>query len=103
LQERLQAAQEELSQLRDNHAELKKTSDEKWPAWIADKKMLEDTIVDLSNSEKHAETDRSSRENEIRQLEERANVGLYSFLDSKPQCLIFVFCRLRKSVIPTKS
>ncbi|KAG1722508.1 TPR/MLP1/MLP2-like protein-domain-containing protein [Suillus lakei] len=40
--------------------------------WTNDKKTLEDTIVDLSTSERTSETDRTTRENEVRQQEERA-------------------------------
>ncbi|KAG1882174.1 hypothetical protein F4604DRAFT_1678591 [Suillus subluteus] len=36
------------------------------------KKTLEDTIIDLSTSEKTSETDRTTRESEVRQQEERA-------------------------------
>jgi nucleoprotein TPR len=45
-------------------------------AWTNDKKTLEDTIVDMSTSEKSSENDRTSRENEVRQQEERAKVHL---------------------------
>ena len=70
----MQAVQEESTQLKNKHDELQKTFDVERTAWTSDKKMLEDTIVDLSTTEKNAETDRSSREDEIRQLEERAKV-----------------------------
>ena len=39
-----------------------------------DKKTLEETIVDMTTSGKHLERDRSSREHEVRNLEERAKV-----------------------------
>ncbi|KAF8340155.1 hypothetical protein F5887DRAFT_919553 [Amanita rubescens] len=72
LQERLQLAQEELTQLKGRQDELQKALDAEHAAWVSDKKTLEDTIVDLSTSERNTETDRSSREDDIRQLEERA-------------------------------
>lgn len=75
LQERLEAAQEELAQLRNKHSELQKTFDDEKAAWTNDKRTLEGAIVDLSTSEKHAETDRSSRENEIHLLEDRAKAA----------------------------
>ncbi|KAG2088542.1 uncharacterized protein F5147DRAFT_789370 [Suillus discolor] len=40
--------------------------------WTNDKKTLEDTIVDLSTSEKTSETDRTTRKSEVCQQEERA-------------------------------
>lgn len=42
---------------------------------MQDKKTLEGTIFDLSVSEKSSETERSSREDEVRQLEERARAA----------------------------
>ena len=39
---------------------------------MQDKKTLEGTIFELSTSETSAETERASREDEVRQLEERA-------------------------------
>lgn len=43
-------------------------------AWTNDKKTLEDTIVDMSTSERHSEIDRTAHEREVRALEERAVV-----------------------------
>ena len=80
VQERLQLAQEELTQLKGRQDELQKALDVERAAWVSDKKTLEDTIVDLSTSERNAETDRSSREDDIRQLEERAKVSILSSL-----------------------
>ena len=100
-QERLQAARKERAQHHDKHAELKKTTDEERLAWIADMKTLEDMIIDFrSDSEKHAETDHSSRENEIRPLESAGQCGLFLGLETS---VFYLCCRLRKSVIPTKS
>ena len=57
------------------YTELQKTFETERNAWTNDKKTLEDTIVDMSTSEKHSESDRTSREGEVRQQEERAKVG----------------------------
>ncbi|KAF8718325.1 hypothetical protein AX14_011889 [Amanita brunnescens Koide BX004] len=65
---------EELTQLKGRQDELQKALDAERAAWVSDKTM-EDTIVDLSTSERNAETDRSSREDNIRQLEERAKAA----------------------------
>lgn len=73
----MELAQEELAQLKGKQDELQKTFDADRAAWASDKKTLEDTIVDLSTSERNAETDRSSREDDIRQLEERTKVIIY--------------------------
>lgn len=60
--------------------ELRKTYETERDTWTADKKTLEDTIVDLSTSEKHSENDRTSRETEVRQQEERAKVVFRAFI-----------------------
>ncbi|KAJ2925786.1 hypothetical protein H1R20_g11316, partial [Candolleomyces eurysporus] len=72
LQEKLEAANTELTQLREQLSSINKTFEEERAAWKNDKKTLEDTIVDMTTSEKHLETDRASREHEIRSIEERA-------------------------------
>ncbi|TFK40767.1 hypothetical protein BDQ12DRAFT_679995 [Crucibulum laeve] len=75
LQERLQVAQEEVTQLTAKYNDLQKTFESERITWANDKKTLEDTIVDMSTSEKHSESDRSSREQEVHQLEERAKAA----------------------------
>ncbi|KAF5382472.1 hypothetical protein D9615_003024 [Tricholomella constricta] len=75
LQEKLQAAQTELAELHAKHNELQKTFEAERIAWTNDKKTLEDTIVDMSTSEKHSESDRNSREKEVRLQEERAKAA----------------------------
>jgi nucleoprotein TPR len=77
LQEKLTAAQNELAQLTTRYNELQKSFESERTAWTNDKKILEDTIVDMSTSEKNSEYDRTSRENEVRQQEERAKVRSY--------------------------
>ena len=64
----------ELLQIRAQHNETLKSFETERTAWINDKKTLEDTIVDMSTSEKHSESDRSSWEEGMRTLEERAKV-----------------------------
>ncbi|KAJ3503028.1 hypothetical protein NLJ89_g8615 [Agrocybe chaxingu] len=75
LQERLDQATKELGELRTQHNEIQKTFEAERTAWINDKKTLEDTIVDMSTSEKHSESDRSTREQEMRSLEDRAKAA----------------------------
>jgi nucleoprotein TPR len=75
LQEKLRATQDELTQLTVKYNDLQKSFEAERIAWANDKRTLEDTIVDMSTSEKSSENDRTSRENEVRQQEERAKVG----------------------------
>ena len=74
MQGRLEEANVELHQIRAQHNETLKSFESERTAWINDKKTLEDTIVDMSTSEKHSESDRSSWEEGMRALEERAKV-----------------------------
>ncbi|CAA7262954.1 unnamed protein product [Cyclocybe aegerita] len=75
MQERLDQATKELAELRTQYNEIQKTFEAERTAWINDKKTLEDTIVDMSTSEKHSESDRSTREQEMRSLEDRAKAA----------------------------
>ncbi|KAG6853933.1 hypothetical protein C0991_012425 [Blastosporella zonata] len=75
LKEKLEAAQTELAALTTKYNDLQKTFDAERIAWTNDKKTLEDTIVDMSTSEKHSESDRNTRETEVRQQEERAKAA----------------------------
>ncbi|KAL0960729.1 hypothetical protein HGRIS_005754 [Hohenbuehelia grisea] len=75
LEEKLQAAQDQLSQLAATHTELQRTMDTERTTWLNDKKTLEDTIVDMSTSEKNSESDRTYRANELRRQEQRAKAA----------------------------
>jgi nucleoprotein TPR len=66
--------QAEISQLADKYGQLQRHLETERATWSNDKKILEDTIFDLSTSGKHSENDRTTWETEIRQLEERAKV-----------------------------
>ncbi|KAG2144206.1 hypothetical protein DEU56DRAFT_790720 [Suillus clintonianus] len=72
LQDKLRSVEDDLRQSAGKFSELQRTFESERLVWTNDKKTLEDTIVDLSTSEKTSETDRTSRENEVRQQEERA-------------------------------
>jgi len=74
MQERLEQTSKELAEIRAQHNDAQKSFEAERTTWISDKKTLEDTIVDMSTSEKHSESDRSSREQELRSLEDRAKV-----------------------------
>ncbi|KII91087.1 hypothetical protein PLICRDRAFT_28915 [Plicaturopsis crispa FD-325 SS-3] len=75
LEETLQSVQVERTQMAEKLGELQHTYDAERTAWMNDKKTLEDTIVDMSTSEKHTETDRELRESEARSQEERARAA----------------------------
>ncbi|KAK0440023.1 uncharacterized protein EV420DRAFT_1279341 [Desarmillaria tabescens] len=74
-QEKLEAAQRGAIQATAQLNELQKTFEIERTAWTNDKKTLEETIIDLSTSEKHSESDRTSREQEVRLQEERAKAA----------------------------
>ncbi|KAG6813573.1 hypothetical protein H0H92_009617 [Tricholoma furcatifolium] len=75
LKEKLEAAEGELTEFTSKYNDLQKTLETERTAWTTDKKTLEDTIVDLTTSEKHSENDRNSRELEVKQQEERAKAA----------------------------
>jgi len=80
LEDKLRGVEEDLRQSTSKFSELQRTLESERQVWVSDKKTLEDTIVDLSTSEKTSETDRSARESEVRQQEQRALVKLTMFL-----------------------
>lgn len=69
-------------------------------AWINDKKTLEDTILDLSTSEKQTESDRISREQELKELEERAKVWTVIHFLRFPE--LTILCRAQSRDIRKK-
>ena len=77
MQERLEQTSKELAEIRAQYNDAQKSFEAERTAWINDKKNLEDMIVDMSTSEKHSESDRNSREQELRNLEDRAKVRVY--------------------------
>ncbi|KAF8443123.1 hypothetical protein L210DRAFT_3620711 [Boletus edulis BED1] len=72
LEEKLHSDQQDLQQWTNKFSDLQKTLETERSAWANDKKTLEDTIVDMSTSERHSENDRAAHEREVRALEERA-------------------------------
>ena len=72
IQARLDAVQQELAQVQQKNTELQRTFDTERAAWLQHKKELEGSILELSTSEKSSESERASREDEVRKLEERA-------------------------------
>ncbi len=74
MEEKLQVIQGELDQVKAKYQELQKAFDTERAAWASDKKMLEDTIVDMSTSEKHSEEDKNKWGQDLRAQEQRAKV-----------------------------
>ena len=58
--------------MQQKNAELQRTFESERAAWLQDKKTLEGTIFELTTSERSSESERASREDEVRKLEERA-------------------------------
>jgi nucleoprotein TPR len=77
LQDKLRSVEDDVRRSADKFSELQRTFESERLVWTNDKKTLEDTIVDLSTSEKTSETDRTTRESEVRKQEERALVSCY--------------------------
>ena len=67
----MEATQQELVKLNEKHSELKETLNKERSAWAQDKRTLEETIVDITTSE----SERASREGEIKELEERVKAA----------------------------
>ncbi|KIJ62559.1 hypothetical protein HYDPIDRAFT_93869 [Hydnomerulius pinastri MD-312] len=72
LEEKLRSVEQDLQQSTTKFVALQQTLETDRAAWANDKKTLEDTIVDMSTSERHSESDRTAHEREVRALEERA-------------------------------
>ncbi|KZT67236.1 hypothetical protein DAEQUDRAFT_729270 [Daedalea quercina L-15889] len=75
LQAQLQTVQQELSQVSQKHTELQRTLETERIAWVTDRKTLEDTIIDMSTSERNSENDRASRDTEVKQQQERTRAA----------------------------
>ncbi|KAF8265884.1 hypothetical protein EI94DRAFT_1734451 [Lactarius quietus] len=71
LQTNLTNVQQELEQTKTALAESKRTFETAREEWLADKKTLEDAIVDMTASEKNLAEDRSTRESDAHAHEER--------------------------------
>ena len=72
LQAKFTSVQQELAQVQQKNAEVQRTFEAERAAWQQDRKTLEGTIFELRTSEKTSDSERAAREDEVRQLEERA-------------------------------
>ncbi|KAH9955053.1 TPR/MLP1/MLP2-like protein-domain-containing protein [Russula dissimulans] len=75
LQSTLKNVEQELEQARTTLAVTKHVFESAREEWQADKKTLEDTIVDMAAAEKDLAEDRSSRESDARAREERVKAA----------------------------
>lgn len=73
--ERLVAMQEELAAASTQATETKLTLEKERAAFMEDKKILEDTIVDISSLGAVAQSDREAFESDLRQQMQRAEVS----------------------------
>ena len=71
LREKFEAVQRELRKSNETLAAVQQNLENERKAWTEDKKLLEDTIADMSSAERSIENARASRQGEIQQLEER--------------------------------
>lgn len=71
LHERLEAVQTELRKSSETLTIVQKNLENERKAWTEDKKLLEDTIADMSSAERSIENAQASRLGEFQQLEER--------------------------------
>ncbi|KAM5539450.1 hypothetical protein V8D89_006902 [Ganoderma adspersum] len=75
LQEKLRLAEERLNEVTQQNAEIQRTFDSERAAWVNEKKELEGTILDMTTSAQHTQTDKSTWEAEIRHQEQRARAA----------------------------
>ena len=80
MREKFEAAQNELRERSEVLATVQQNLENERKAWTEDKKLLEDTIADMSSTERSVENARASQQGEFQQLEERAKSaeGRYS-------------------------
>ena len=72
MHEKLGAVQAELRKSGEALATVQQNLENERRAWTEDKKLLEDTIADMSSAERTVENAQASRLGELQQLEERA-------------------------------
>lgn len=72
MREKLEAVQAELHKSSEALTTLRQNLENERRAWTEDKKLLEDTIADMSSAERSVESAQASRLGDLHQLEERA-------------------------------
>ena len=64
--------QEELNQLKEKNAEIQQILEKERSAFAADRKLLEDTIVDITRSGASTQAEQAAREDEVKKQRDRA-------------------------------
>lgn len=72
INEKLKLSQEELTRLNEKNAEVQQTLEKERSSFAADKKLLEETIVDITNSGANSQADQAAREDEVKKQRDRA-------------------------------
>ena len=81
LEERISSLQDEMSRLTAKSKETQQTLEKERAAYVEDKRLLEDAIVDITHSEISSRRDQASREKEIHEQMERAKASSLSTPD----------------------
>jgi nucleoprotein TPR len=102
LQEKLRAVETELSNSVQKMNEMQQQLESERNAFAADKKTLEETIVDISSSAANNQADETERVNIIKVQEERITVRFMKKPKFTSKDLSFPFSRLRKRDIKEK-
>lgn len=66
LDDQMGSLQEELIRLKEKNAEIQQVLEKEHSAFAADKKLLEDTIVDITNCGANSQAEQAAREDELR-------------------------------------
>ena len=70
----MEATQKNVSEMSEKNVEIQQVMEDERMTFAADKKVLEDIIVERTNSEVDSRDSQLSERNEIRSLEERVKV-----------------------------
>lgn len=68
---------DEVKRLAEKNSELQQTLESERASFVQDKKTLEETIVEITESQVNAQTDQTSRESEVREQMERVKVSSF--------------------------
>ena len=99
LEGRLASMHDEVKRLTEKNSELQQTLESERASFVQDKKTLEETIVEITESQVNAQTDQTSRESEVREQMERVKVSSFViYLDWFPLTVRCVCLGSRREV-----
>ena len=78
LDEKIKLSQEDLARLNEKNTEVQQTLEKERSSFAADKKLLEETIIDITNSGANSQADQAAREDELKKQRDRAKVRIQS-------------------------